>query len=160
MRSDSSQGRVLIVMGVLLVLLLTYCIFIALVDSAKPQASLPVTPQAKPKEIISNSVQFAKDSFTGGIGVILMPDPVTGIPRVRKTIPGTPAEKAGLRDGDLLLEINGISTAGKGLAQVIDMLRGWTISSVNLLVQRGDTNFNSVIDRTSWNKLKQLGRFQ
>jgi C-terminal processing protease CtpA/Prc len=103
---------------------------------------------------ITNPVAFAKSRFTGGIGAIMLADPKTGRTVIHQVIAGSPAEAAGLRDGDVVLKVNGVSTTGQKLAQVVDSVRGFVASSVTLTIQRtGSTNLECVLRRSSWNRL-------
>ena len=102
----------------------------------------------------TNPVKFAKSRFTGGIGVAFTADPVTGNPLVNSVISGSPAEMAGLRTGDRVMQVDGVATAGRTLAQNIESIRGFTVSSVRLTIQRtGSTNLECIIRRTSWKNL-------
>ena len=49
-------------------------------------------------------------------------------------IPDTPAERAGIKSGDMILEVNGESTQGMGLFEVVARIRGPEGTPVNLLV--------------------------
>ncbi|MDR1006836.1 MAG: S41 family peptidase [Bacteroidales bacterium] len=49
---------------------------------------------------------------------------------------GLPAYEAGLKAGDVLLEINNMSTKGKTSSQVSDILRGQSGSEINIKVER------------------------
>ena len=51
-------------------------------------------------------------------------------------IPDTPAEKAGIRPGDIILEIDGESTEGKSLLEVVSKIRGPKGEAVLLVVKR------------------------
>jgi len=116
------------------------------------QESLKVTINSA----LSNPAAFAKAHFTGGLGVILDTDPATGAPRINQVLAGSPAEKAGLREGDLIIQVDGIATRGRTLAQTADSMRGLVVGSVTLTVQRnGLTNLQFVIHRSSW---KSLGK--
>lgn len=99
----------------------------------------------------TNPVGFAKSHVTGGIGALLLADPASGLPRIQMVIIGSPAEKAGLRSGDLILGIDGAPTHGRTLIQNIESIRGFAIGTVRLTIQRaGSTNLICVIQRTSW----------
>jgi C-terminal processing protease CtpA/Prc len=103
---------------------------------------------------ITNPVAFAKNRFTGGVGAVLGVDQATGLLLIRQVIAGSPAEKAGLREGDLILQIDGIATRGRMLAQNVESIRGFAMGSVTLTVQRsGSTNLQCVIRRSSWKSL-------
>ncbi|OGO30058.1 MAG: hypothetical protein A2Z29_06505 [Chloroflexi bacterium RBG_16_56_11] len=61
-------------------------------------------------------------------------------------IVGSPAEKAGIRAGDTVLEINGASTANMTLAEAIIKIRGPEGSSVKLLVLHRDETDPVAVD--------------
>jgi len=125
----------------------------------------PSEKQSQPKsfsiqraatEMFADPVRYATNQFTGGIGIAMIIDPPSGLPMVGGVIAGSPAEAAGLLKNDILLEINHIATKGKTLAQAVEMVRGLTVASVNILVQRNGTNHHCVVSRTSWKTLRQL----
>ena len=60
---------------------------------------------------------------------------------VVKALPGSPAEVAGLRAGDLVLSIDGVSTEQMSFADGIEALRGISGTPVRLRVQRGGEVF-------------------
>lgn len=49
---------------------------------------------------------------------------------------GSPASKAGVKAGDIIVEIDGISTAGMPLDEAVRKLRGKKGTSVNIMLQR------------------------
>jgi membrane-associated protease RseP (regulator of RpoE activity) len=103
---------------------------------------------------INAAVAFAKNHLTGGIGVILGTDPRTGLVTIQEDITGSPAEKAGLREGDVITKVNGISTKGRPLAQVADDMRGFAEGRVLISIQRaGATNLDLTVYRSSWSSL-------
>src|SRR6185369_11689552 len=74
-------------------------------------------------------------AFAGtGLEVAAMDDKVT----VRWPIDGGPAEKAGVRAGDLITEIDDVTTKGLDINQVLDKLRGRAGTSVKLKIARKD----------------------
>lgn len=72
-----------------------------------------------------------------GIGVEIKFDPDSGISDVLALIPGSPAERAGLREGDKLLTVAGKFYRGKTLRDVVADIRGLAGESVRLTVLRG-----------------------
>ena len=90
----------------------------------------------------------ARESFTGelqGIGaeVTLVDDFVT----IVSPLEGSPAEAAGLRPGDIILEADGVSLTGMDIMTAVTYVRGPAGTSVNLLVQRDGEQFRVDIVR-------------
>src|SRR6266480_3303763 len=103
---------------------------------------------------ITNPAKFAKAHFTGGVGAVLLADPATGVPLIHNVVAGSPAEKAGLCEGDHIIQVDGVATSGRTLAQNVESIRGFAAGSVTLTVQRaGSTNLQYVIHRSSWKSL-------
>ena len=63
-------------------------------------------------------------------------------------IAGTPAEKAGLRAGDLVLAVDGKSVKGSTIEDEIAKVRGEAGTKVTLTVKRGDKQFDLAITRS------------
>jgi len=59
-----------------------------------------------------------------------------GKPTIENTMPGSPARAAGLKPGDVLLEVQGKSVATMPLGQIVDLVRGEPDSKVKLRVAR------------------------
>jgi carboxyl-terminal processing protease len=72
----------------------------------------------------------------GGIGAEIREDERRI--RIIKVIPGSPADKGGLRGGDLLLQIDKQSTVNLRAADAQQLLRGPVDSKVSLKVRRGE----------------------
>ena len=62
-----------------------------------------------------------------------------GLITIVAPIPDTPADKAGVLSGDVILEVDGESTRGMELFEVINLIRGQQGTSVRLLVRRAKT---------------------
>ncbi len=62
-----------------------------------------------------------------------------GLITIVSPIPDTPAEEAGIRSGDVILEIDGQSTNGMELFDAINLIRGEKGTIVTLLVRRDRT---------------------
>ena len=103
---------------------------------------------------ITNPIAFAKNRFTGGVGAVLVTDPATGLLLIKKVLVGSPAETAGLREGDYIVQVDGVATSGRKLVENVESIRGFSAGSVTLTVQRaGSTNIQCVIHRSSWKSL-------
>jgi carboxyl-terminal processing protease len=72
-----------------------------------------------------------------GIGVQLDEDESQG-PIIRSIIPKTPAEEAGLRRGDLITAVDGKTTNGESIDEVVSRVRGPEGEPVTLTIKRGE----------------------
>jgi carboxyl-terminal processing protease len=72
----------------------------------------------------------------GGIGIRISEE--TGMPKIISPIDGTPAARAGLEPGDLIVAVNGQATDGMDLLQTVAALRGKPGSRVTLTIERGN----------------------
>ncbi len=80
------------------------------------------------------------DALSGsyvGIGVQL-DNTDTDEPRVVTVFHDSPADKAGLRTGDIILEVDGVPAAGSSLSDVVERIRGEAGTSVELTVRAGE----------------------
>jgi carboxyl-terminal processing protease len=71
-------------------------------------------------------------------GVGLRLEDTDGIIRIVAAIPGTPAARAGLLPGDVIVEVDGASTDGFSIDDVADQLRGVRGTTVSVRVSRED----------------------
>ncbi|GCF92810.1 peptidase S41 [Enterococcus florum] len=70
------------------------------------------------------------------------------LPYVEKEpIKNSPADKAGLKMGDVLREVNDTSTAQRSLDEIAQMIRGKKGTEVKLLIDREDEQFTVTIQR-------------
>jgi carboxyl-terminal processing protease len=72
----------------------------------------------------------------GGIGIEISVE--DGVPKIIAPIDGTPAAKAHLEPGDVIVSISGQSTQGMDASKVINAIRGKPGSTVTLMISRGD----------------------
>jgi carboxyl-terminal processing protease len=79
---------------------------------------------------------FLDPEKISGIGVLVQPDQATGYIALTYVVPGTPADRAGLHQGDLVLSTDGVSTKGMSLDDASKVLRGKPGSVVHLVIQR------------------------
>jgi carboxyl-terminal processing protease len=76
-----------------------------------------------------------------GIGASVSQDTKTGQIIVTSTVPGSPAEKAGMKSGDIIVAVNGVSAVGKDQNTVHGLIdAGPAGTSVSLTVKRPSTN--------------------
>lgn len=73
-----------------------------------------------------------------GIGAFVDMD-ASGKLEIVRLFENGPAEKAGLKAGDRVLAVDGVSIVGKSLYEAIGLIRGETGSDVELLIEREDT---------------------
>jgi carboxyl-terminal processing protease len=65
--------------------------------------------------------------------------------RIVRPLPGAPAEKAGLRPGDIILEVDGMAIQGMDLIQAIMLIRGLQNTSVTLLIDHASGGMSEVV---------------
>jgi carboxyl-terminal processing protease len=94
-----------------------------------------------------------------GIGVVL--DQRSSIPIVISVVDGSPADRAGLRAGDIITSVDGVETARLPLGELGDLVRGQPGSLVELGIERpgeterqrfGITRADIEIDPVTWAK--------
>ena len=92
-----------------------------------------------------------------GIGMLIGPQPRTGRPMVIHPFGGTPAYKAGIRPGDMLLEVNDKRVDSLTTTEVADMLKGPKGTKVQVIVNREGTakpiTFNMMRDEIPRNSV-------
>ncbi|HUZ71768.1 MAG TPA: S41 family peptidase [Stellaceae bacterium] len=82
----------------------------------------------------------------GGLGIEITND--DGVPKVIAPIDDTPAARAGIEPGDLIIRIDGQATNGMGLMKVVEILRGKPGTHVTITVARaGRTPFDVPLTR-------------
>ncbi len=92
--------------------------------------------------------ESARQSMEGeiqGIGVLV--EMVEGQITVVSPFEGSPAERAGIRPGDVLLEADGVNLAEMDLSAAAELIRGPAGTTVNLLVLRGEETLEFEVTR-------------
>ncbi|MBE3557767.1 MAG: S41 family peptidase [Ktedonobacteraceae bacterium] len=79
--------------------------------------------------------QQLSGKFTG-IGIYLHQEKTTNRLIITAPIPGSPAEKAGVKPGDVLIAVNGVSVVGKDVQGASNLIQGKEGTSVTITVQR------------------------
>lgn len=89
--------------------------------------------------------EFQSTGEYGGIGATIQ----KGKDYIKIISPyqGAPADKVGLRSGDLFIKIDGNSVKGKSSQDVVKLLKGVPGTSVNVTMKRGDAEFDKTITR-------------
>jgi len=112
----------------------------------------PFTRFLKPEQY--RSLQVNTSGELTGVGLQIALNSKTGQLEVVAPIAGSPAEKAGIRPHDRILQIDGISTAEITLDEAAARMRGAIGSSVSLLLERDgedSTEIQLVRDRIALN---------
>ncbi len=100
----------------------------------------------------------------GGVGIEIGMD--KGRPIVISPIEGTPAYRAGIRSGDIIVEINGEDTSNMSLVDVVRRIRGKPGTKVNLTIIRkgADKPIKVELERAiikvesvKWTRLQDVG---
>ncbi|MCR5160792.1 MAG: PDZ domain-containing protein [Lachnospiraceae bacterium] len=81
-----------------------------------------------------------------GIGITIGQDEAGTYPVILSVYPDSPAEKAGVMKGDLIIKINGEDVAGKTYIEAADMITS-DLESVSLVVQRGEEEKEFVMEQ-------------
>lgn len=80
-----------------------------------------------------------------GIGAGVTLDTMTTYPKITKVYSGTPAEEAGLRENDIIYEVEGVTTYGESLEDVVSRIKGDEGTWVNLTIYReGEPDYLSI----------------
>ena len=81
-----------------------------------------------------------------GIGAALSQDAKTKEVTISKVYKGTPAEEAGLKDGDQIIKVNDTESTSKELSALVQEIRGEEGTTVHLQVYRASNNKTFEID--------------
>lgn len=93
-----------------------------------------LTPQEVKAEQQQLSGTFA------GVGIYIQQDSKTRDIIISSTIPGAPAQKAGLKRGDIIIEVNGKNVVGMDFSAVQPLIEGPAGTAVVITVRRPSTN--------------------
>ncbi len=84
-----------------------------------------------------NDMQVQTKGEFGGLGIEVTQE--NGAVKVVSPIEGTPADRAGVKSGDLIVQVNGESVMGLTLNEAVDMMRGPVGSDITITLQREGT---------------------
>lgn len=96
----------------------------------------PYTRFLDPDEFADETQSISGTLFGIGVQIGVKDDKLTVI----APIENTPADKAGLKANDLILEINGKSTKGMSVKEAADLIRGPKGTNVTLLIKREEAS--------------------
>lgn len=110
--------------------LLSYAAISGMLASVKD----PYTVFLDPKAYAALNSDLDGGKF-GGIGIVIESDDVSKYIVASEVVPDSPADKAGVQQGDTILQIDGASTKGQTIQQASSRLRGKAGTSVTLSIQ-------------------------
>lgn len=87
------------------------------------------------EEEINDLLEQIEGTFYG-VGAYISLDTATGLPKISGVIKGAPAEEVGLRANDIIYEVDGTSTYGLSLTEVVSMIKGAEGTEVHLTIVR------------------------
>jgi carboxyl-terminal processing protease len=108
----------------------------AAIDRMLASLDDPFTRLLKPEQY--HSLQVNTSGELSGVGLQINLDPETGIVEVVTPLAGSPAEAAGIKPKDYILEIDGVDTTTLTLDEAAAKMRGPVGTKVSLRVQGND----------------------
>ncbi len=100
-------------------------------------------------DVAQSKAQLVNDQIAAnryvGIGIAIMQ--YADEPGMAKVFPGGPASLAGAEEKDLIVKVDGKSTSGVKMTEVIDWIRGVKGSQVELVVRRHGTDHSLTMTR-------------
>ncbi len=82
-----------------------------------------------------------------GIGVHVTFDPSQDAIAVYRITPGSPAERAGLRKGDLIVAVGDVAVSAATYTEAVDLVAGEEGTDVMLTIRRGEETFDVSVTR-------------
>lgn len=99
-------------------------------------------PASEMKEFTENIT----GSFVG-IGIYMIADEDSGRVIVYYPIPESPAEKAGIKPGDVIISVNGVEYTSDDFDKIADFIKGEVGTNVKLVIEREGKNLDFEITR-------------
>jgi carboxyl-terminal processing protease len=109
--------------------------------------TIPGRPSIIPASEMRVLQQLSASRYVG-IGIQLDLRPPEGLPRIVTSFPHGAARQAGAKPGDLMLDVDGVSTQGRSLSDVVQMLRGEAGTRVVVTVRQPDSSETRTLDMT------------
>jgi len=101
--------------------------------------------------VLDFQIDASGHGVRAGDGGLLPQTDSSGYPIVKQLINGSPARKSGLLAGDAIVSIDGKDTRRRGLAALVEQLRGQAGSTVALTVLRDGRNWSLTVTRETVN---------
>ena len=92
-----------------------------------------------------NELKIQTKGEFGGLGIEVTLE--NGLVKVISPIDDTPAERAGIKSGDLITHIDGEAVMGLSLSEAVSLMRGKVGSKINLTIKRRDQSLKIEIVR-------------
>lgn len=103
----------------------------------------PYSEYFSPEEL--NALMEQTEGVYYGIGAYISMDTDTSLPKISGTIAGAPSEEVDLRANDLIYEVDGTSTYGMTLTEVVSMIKGPENTDVTLtIIREGSADYMQV----------------
>src|SRR5262245_49733010 len=90
------------------------------------------------QESTADSAKFAHDHFKAVLEWLSQSK--AGCPSFKGCFPALQRRRLGLKVGDVILEVDGKSTEGQALSEILEWIGGFAMASVDVVVQRDGTN--------------------
>lgn len=98
------------------------------------------------KDEMSQLLEVSSGKYKG-IGIVVSPDKKSGAIKVEQVIENGPAKAAGIKSGDLIIEVNGKKYSYQEMDIAVKNMRGDEGTSVDILFSRDNKTFSKVITR-------------
>ncbi len=105
-------------------------IYKGILDSLDDPYSVYYTKEEYSEMMETNSGQYS------GIGAYISQNTENGELSISRPMPGSPAEKAGMLSGDVIIEVNGENVVGQDINLVVSKIKGKKGTTVDILVKR------------------------
>lgn len=96
--------------------------------------------------------------YLEGVGVSLEINTTLQYPQIRSVIPNSPAYRANFNSGDLITEINGVSTYSSTIDNIVAKLKGKKGTVVSIILRRGTNNYPIKLKRDKFLDIDQSSR--
>ena len=102
------------------------------------------------EEQFNEEINSGNEEYSG-IGIHMGLNVSTGKVRILGVMPGTPAQQAGLKSGDIILEVEGVKLTKENYHESSEKIKGTEGTTVKLLVERNGKEIEFNVTRKSIN---------